>query len=271
MPPTLDTPALKASLAHVYWIGGAPDAGKTTVARLLADRHALQLYVLDAAMKAHWERSTPDAQPELTAFQRLTMDERWVRPDPQAMANQTLCIGAERVALAVEDLLALPRDRPILAEGPWFFPELVFPLLADPRRAIWLVPTDTFKRASAARRDKPTIRHETSDPDRATRNWLARDLLLDSHVREQAASRRLTLLEVDGTRSPEDMATLLAAHFQLTPLEPSPRPRHHSAALQMIQRDPLERRSRRWPAVGRVPALPRRRTAPYRSPERRSP
>lgn len=39
--PGADT--LKAALRHVLWIGGAPDAGKTTVARILAERHRFQL------------------------------------------------------------------------------------------------------------------------------------------------------------------------------------------------------------------------------------
>jgi len=169
----------------------------------------------DAATRAHVERATPAAQPELTAFLRLSMDERWVLEAPRAMADRRLRTGAERFALALEDLLTLPADQPVLAEGPWFFPEFVAPLLSERRRAVWLVPTLAFKRASAARRDKPTIRHATSDPARATRNWLQRDLLLNAHVRQQTAANQLTLIEVDGTRSPEDTASLLAGHFEL--------------------------------------------------------
>ena len=205
----------RKALAHVRWIGGAPDAGKTTVARLLAQRHGFHLYVLDAAMQAHWARATTERHPELVAFQALSMDERWVLPTPEAMAQQIVRIGAERFGLALEDLLALAKRPPVLAEGPWLFPELVAPLVSGPRRAIWLVPSAEFKRASAARRDKPTIRHQTSDPERARRNWLQRDLLLDAHIRTQAAAFGLTVLEVDGTESPEQAAARLERHFGL--------------------------------------------------------
>jgi hypothetical protein len=117
--------------------------------------------------------------------------------------------------MTVEDLLVLPTDPPVLVEGPGLFPECVAPLLTDRRRAIWLLPTEGFKRASPARRDKPSIRHETSDPERATTNWLARDLLLGEHIRREAERRGLPLLEVDGTRSVEETADLLQAHFGL--------------------------------------------------------
>lgn len=40
-------PRLKSALSHVLWIGGSIGAGKTSVARLLADRYALQVYQYD--------------------------------------------------------------------------------------------------------------------------------------------------------------------------------------------------------------------------------
>jgi hypothetical protein len=203
----------KTALAHVLWIGGAPDARKTTVARHLAERLGLQLYLLDAAQPTHWERSTPEQQPTLCAFQAMSMDGRWVQQTPEAMATQIMCIGEERLHLAVEDLLTLPKTPSIVAEGPWFFPELIAPLLSNLRQGIWLVPTEEFKRASAIRRNKPTIRHQTSDPGWAARNWLKRDMLLDAHVRRQTAAVGLRLVEVDGSRSVEQMVSLLEEHF----------------------------------------------------------
>ena len=53
-----DAAARRAALAHVRWLGGAPDAGKTTVARALAHRFGLRLYLLDDAQPAHWARAT---------------------------------------------------------------------------------------------------------------------------------------------------------------------------------------------------------------------
>lgn len=211
-----DAEALRAALGHVLWIGGAPDAGKTTVARALAEKHGLQVYHLDAASRSHQTRITPERQPEMAAFAAMSMDERWVLRTPEAMADGALRTGPENLALAVEDLLALSRSSgtpAIVAEGPWFFPADIAPLLSHPRQAVWLVPTEEFKRASAARRDKPTSRYGTSDPERATLNWLARDLLLGEYVRRQAETLGLEVFEVDGSRSVGEMAALLEASF----------------------------------------------------------
>ena len=210
-----DAASLRPRLTHVSWLGGPPDAGKTTVATFLAEKHGLNLYVFDRHEAQHHARLNPVRQPAMAAFDAMTMDERWVLRSPGEMTRTVIESWAERFWMTVEDLLALPTDSPVLVEGPGLFPECVAPLLTDRRRAIWLLPTDEFKRASALRRDKPSIRHETSDPERATANWLARDMLLGAHVRREAERRGLPLLEVDGTRSVAETADLLQARFGL--------------------------------------------------------
>jgi hypothetical protein len=208
-----DSCALRAAQRHVLWIGGAPDAGKTTVARELAQKHDLPLYVLDRAEPVHVARADPERQPQFARFLALSLDERWVLRSPREMAEHVIATGPERLAQAMDDLRSLPHDRPIVAEGPWFFPDLIAPLLSSPRQALWLVPTDAFKRASAARRDKPAIRHETSDPERATHNWFERDAYLADHVRRRACELGLSLWEVDGTLTIDQTLAAVEAHF----------------------------------------------------------
>jgi hypothetical protein len=76
-----DTASLASRLRHVYWIGGASGAGKSTIARRLAGKHGLRLYSTDEAMGDHahrWrpeglsEPETPCAQTEAHARQKLS-------------------------------------------------------------------------------------------------------------------------------------------------------------------------------------------------------
>ena len=206
---------LQAALAHILWIGGAPDAGKTSIASLLAEKHQLQIYHFDRHEPAHFARANPDQHPALFAAHpaRMTPDERWVRQPVECMVCQTIASWTERCGMAVEDLLAMPKQPMIVAEGPGFFPECIMPVLRQPHQAIWLVPTEPFKQASAVRRNKLTARNETSDPARAQRNWYARDLGLVAHVTQGAKEYGLTLLTVDGSRSLDKMTALVEAHF----------------------------------------------------------
>lgn len=199
----------------MLWIGGAPDAGKTTIAERLAEQYGLQCYHFDRREPAHFARATPEGQPALWAAHqdRMTTEERWLGAPPDEMAAMTIASWSERVAFALEELLALPDEPGIVAEGPGFFPDVVLPLIADPRKAVWLVPEEGFKRAAALARGKPGTRHETSDPERATEQLVQRDLLMGEHIRTQAEALGLTLYTADGTRDLEQMLALVEAHF----------------------------------------------------------
>lgn len=212
---------LKRALAHVLWIGGPPDAGKTTIAQVLGDRHGLQVYHFDRREMDHIRRADPARHPALHALgkdlqvlgERAWQEGYWVRRPVAEQARGAIASWTERVGLAVEDLLALPADRPIVAEGPGFIPEALLPLLASPRQAIWLVPSEAFKRESHARRGKSAWRATTSDPERAYRNHVERDLLMAEHYRRQARALGVPLIEVDGSRSVEAVVAEVEAHF----------------------------------------------------------
>jgi hypothetical protein len=87
------------------------------------------------------------------------------------------------------------------------------PLLSDPGRALWLVPTPAFKRASAIQRDKPGNRWETSDPARAQQNLIARDLLMGEHIQRTAAALGLTVYFIDGSIDLAGMIDRVEAAF----------------------------------------------------------
>jgi hypothetical protein len=205
----------------VLFLGGATDSGKTTLATLLAERHGLQTYFFDRHELAHFGRAEPQRHPALWAQHpdRMGPEERWLGSTSEQMARDTLASWMERCQMALDDLRALPGSPPIVAEGPGFFPDCLAPLLSEPRQAIWLVPSEAFKRASVARRDKLSA-VPLSDRDRAVENLIERDLLLAEHVRQRADALGLDVIEIDGSRSVEEIAALLEARF--APWLPAP-------------------------------------------------
>jgi hypothetical protein len=203
-------------LAHVLWIGGATDAGKTSVAEALAARHGWQVYHYDRFDRleppGHWARIDPERHPNLLVARGKRRDEAWVDTTPEQMVAEWLRTTPERFDLTLEDLRARPAVPPIVAEGYGFLPELVRPLLATTRQAIWLVSTEEFKRASYARRGKGRFA-DTRDPERARRNHVGRDLLLAEEMRRQARELGLTVVEIDGTGSLDEVVALVEEHF----------------------------------------------------------
>lgn len=65
---------------------------------------------------------------------------------PATMLETFHWFQGEGFNLIVEDLLDLPRERGIVAEGFRLLPRLVDPLLPVQSRAVWLLPTPDFRR-----------------------------------------------------------------------------------------------------------------------------
>lgn len=203
----------RKALSHVLWIGGATDSGKTTVSQIIAQRHGFQVYNYDRHDLPQME-CLAETHADYRAFLAASVEENWVQPEPEDLLRFTLQAFRDRFPLVIEDLLALPRATTIVAEGHGLIPELVAPVLSGKRQAIWLVPTEEFKRASMERRNKPSFRAETSDPERATNNVFTRDMLLADRVKAHVQVWGLTVYEVDGSRSSEEMSTLVERHFK---------------------------------------------------------
>lgn len=205
---------LRARLRHVLWIGGGPQAGKTTLSRLLSGKWDLKIYNLDwHAVREHAGR--PGTAVE--EFQRLSMDERWAAPSADELLERSITIWQDGFTLVVEDLLALPRSRTIVAEGPGAFPWCVEPLLNSRSQAIFLVPTPERREVVASRRwgngqiDRfPGI----VERERALAKVSTRDMLLDARIVSSCSELGLRCERLDGSLDLDDSLALVEEHFR---------------------------------------------------------
>ncbi|TNM68626.1 hypothetical protein FHN55_06625 [Streptomyces sp. NP160] len=204
---------MPAALGHVRWLGGGSGAGKSTVARALAARDpSLVVVDSDALMADHARRADPAGSPELARFAAATLDARWLGRTPEQMLESFHWYRGEAFDLLLDDVAALPGDRPVLVEGFRLLPPLVAPLLAEPSHALWLLPTPAFRRRAFAERGSlDDVAWRTSDPPRALANLLARDALFTDRLRGQCADLRLPVLEVSGSLSVEALAGRVGA------------------------------------------------------------
>lgn len=202
---------LSQRLHHIRWIGGGSGAGKSTVACLLAEQYGLCLYHCDDTQFAHTVRSNAVDQPMLHAFLAMTMDERWAQRTPEEMFHTFHGFHGEGFEFILEDLLDLPGDAPVLVEGYKLLPCLVAPLLSQPDQAVWLIPTPAWRRTAFGKRGSLwSIAGQTSDPETALANLLARDALYTEEIFRQAASLQLTCIEVSGSVSIDELAARVA-------------------------------------------------------------
>lgn len=206
---------MNGNLSHLYWLGGSPCAGKSSIADHLAAEHGLLVYRCDDAYYRHQTLVTPAAQPVFARLARAACDEVWMRPVARQIAEET-ALYREEFPFILADLAALPETRPIIAEGAALLPELLAGLGADFGRAIWVVPTEAFQRRVYEQREwRHDVLRPCADPARAWRNWMARDAGFARFVAAEARRRGGRVLVVDGARSVEENLRTVERHFWL--------------------------------------------------------
>ncbi|KOV92041.1 hypothetical protein ADL02_12340 [Streptomyces sp. NRRL WC-3723] len=212
-----DAAELPARLRNVFWIGGGSGAGKSTIARRLADRYGWRLYATDDVMPDHARRTTPEEAPHLHKFIAMDMDERWVSRTPEVMLETFHWFQGEGFGLIVEDLLRLPQEPYVIVEGFRLLPHLVKPLLAAPEHAVWLLPTPDFRQAAIESRSVPGhgFVWKTSDPAKAGRNIAERDAMFTSRLQEEAERLQLHTIHVDTSMTEDDLTERVIAAFGL--------------------------------------------------------
>jgi len=208
---------LKRKLAHILWMGGSPCSGKSSITEMLADRYGLQPYHVDKALnQRHRERILPAKHPTLHKWATLSWNDLWMQPG-EVLLEEAKAAYREHFGMILDDLLALPKSAPVLVEGTALLPDRVFSILQHRHQALWIVPTAAFQRERYAGRGDwvQSILSHCEEPKRAFRNWMDRDVAFAQWVIKRTAALGLDWLQVDGTRTIAENASLVARHLRL--------------------------------------------------------
>lgn len=200
-------------LKNVYWIGGSPCSGKSSIAELLTEKYGFRYYKCDDAYEGHMKKGQTELHPVMTKLKALSMNEIFSRPVEQQVED-TMKIYHEEFQLIMEDITSISSDKPILVEGAALLPVNVSPLLFAKNNGIWITPTAAFQVEQYSKRS--WIQHileECQDPDQSFENWMNRDIKFAQIINQDAQNRGLKTVVVDGGSTLEENAAIVEEHF----------------------------------------------------------
>src|SRR5438552_15409823 len=131
-------------LEGVFWLGGSPCSGKSSISEIIAGRFGLDVYRVDEAFESHAQRFDRLRQPALTKWSKSSWNQRWMQPVDSLVQDVIACYR-EHFTLILEDIFSLPKRRALLVEGSALPPAQVRSVLSSPSHAIWLIPSADFQ------------------------------------------------------------------------------------------------------------------------------
>jgi 2-phosphoglycerate kinase len=199
----------------IYWIGGAPCSGKSTIAEKLAYQYGLSLFKSDDHMYAHMRLARAEKQPTMAKVAALSWDEIWTRP-VEVQVQDEFDFYHEEFDMLLDELALYPQGQPILAEGNAWLPELLGRFQAPPGRIVYVIPTREFQVANYSQRAFiKDILSQCADPQAAFANWMERDARFGEKIDQSARQMGLPVIRVDGRLSIQETTGLVEKALHL--------------------------------------------------------
>lgn len=206
---------LKHHLKNIYFIGGTACGGKTTMAKLIAQKYDMIYYNADDAMRNHFKIANKAEQPEMS--RKFKDAEEYFNRPINEYSRWILDINEEAFDMVILDLLKLSKGKPIMAEG--HFDAKLLKNIVSYDRAIFLFAEDDLIRRDYYSRDdkKPMLDaiKKLKNPERVINHTL--DLTCNiTHIQLKGVEESGMLYFVRNFESTiEKTLKLIEEHFKL--------------------------------------------------------
>lgn len=206
-------------MLDIYWMGGSPCAGKTTISEIIGQEFAWQIYQIDRYVESYLQRVDEKKHPFLTAYKKIGLKD-FLLQDPLEQVSQVIGMSHEQFQFIQEDIADLSGDAPILVEGSNILASDVTKQLKTASRCIWLVPTEEFQLETYPKRGswvQDVLRHhyEPEESVFAFERWMERDAIMAKKTADEARKYEIPVIVVDGRVSLLDNAEIVMRHFGL--------------------------------------------------------
>ena len=200
---------------NIYYIGGSPCAGKSSVAEILSQKYGLYYFKLDDFLNRYMHAGARKGYPICRKTAGMSAEQIWMR-EPLLQCREEFDIYREIFEFVAADLVRIEWKGGIITEGTAYLPELMKQFGVPGSRYIVITPTKEFQVIHYRKRAfVPLVLEGCSDKEKAFRNWMDRDVLFAQEVRRQCHKENYVSVINDGNMDLDELANLVAAHFEL--------------------------------------------------------
>jgi len=200
---------------HIYYIGGSPCCGKSTIAKKISEKYGFQYYKADDFLMEFIQKGVKNGDEWLRHISEMSLDQLWLR-NPIKLNEEQLIIYEKIFPYFMTELDKLNKNTPIITEGAAFLPSLVDKIGIEKTRYICMVPTREFQIQHYSKRLWVNdYLSSCSDKEKAFNNWMERDVLFALSTMKQAREKGYATLVVDGNKDIDENQLFVEKCFEL--------------------------------------------------------
>ena len=213
---------LKHYLKNVYFITGTAYAGKSTMVRMLSERHDMICCGENYHSAISDIVAVPDVQPDLCYMKNLTDWKEFVTRTPEEYERWIYSVGREAAEFEIVELLSIARDQKVIVDTN--IPIDILKEISDYHHVAAMVSPQSmsvervFDRSDPEKQFLLGVIESCDDPEAVMANYKKGLALINSqkHYDEYVDSGFFTLVREDsGKDTREYVCGLLEKHFKL--------------------------------------------------------
>lgn len=199
----------------VYYIGGSPCSGKSTLAKMLVNKYHFQYYKLDEHLDEYLQRGADGGHELFKKATSMTLDETWFR-DPAEQSLEEIKIYEIMFPYAIQAIAEISEEAPVIAEGAGFLPHMISGMNIDRFHYVCIVPTNDFQLKHFSQRGwVDGYLSSCSDKERAFKNWMERDFIFAEDVLNRSKNLGYVSIVNDGTQDIDKIFSIVESAFNL--------------------------------------------------------
>lgn len=186
----------------IFYIGGSPCSGKSTVAERIAKENGAFYFKADDFLIDSLSSAARKGLPICSKVSKMTADEIWMR-SPSEQCEEEFLIYEEIAEFIFQKLDAVEADI-IIAEGAAFTPEIM--KTREKCNYICVVPSPEFQISHYRLREWIWyVLKDCSDKETAFDNWMQRDIMFADQIKRTCKARNIPCIINDGEKSEDEM------------------------------------------------------------------
>ena len=199
---------------NIYYIGGSPCSGKSTVAELLAAKYHLYYFKVDDFLDKYTQMGAARGYEICKKQTCMSAEEIWMRA-PLVQCREEIAYYKEIFSFVWEDLGKLQADN-VITEGAAYLPELMKRFHISKGRYVSVTPSKEFQVSHYSKREwVPYVLSGCTDQEKAFFNWMDRDALFALEIQKQCGEENYCSIVNDGTFGLEQLVCSVEGVFQL--------------------------------------------------------
>jgi 2-phosphoglycerate kinase len=200
---------------NIFWIGGSPCAGKSTITDKIALKYGIKAFHCDDYINVHLDKINQKIHPAMYRQKNMTWNDMFMKPIPEQVREE-INYYTEEFNMVLDDLSEAYDGRAVIVEGTGLLPFLLKKYVQDTRKAFFLVPDKDFQVKHYKKRDFiKYILKDCKDKQLAFSNWMERDFCYGNFVYRNASKFDFKVLRVDNSTEFDKVQNYLEEYFGL--------------------------------------------------------